>query len=135
MDMSEKIRTLRKERGLTLEAVGEHVGVGKSTVRKWENGYIKNMRRDKIALLAEALGVSPGYLMGWETDDVKEKLHDIGQQLTPLSRSNAPPGLTSTDYALHDVMLSLSEGARQDVLEFALFRQAQEKKEKARHDD
>ena len=85
MDMSEKIRTLRKKRGLTLEAVGEHVGVGKSTVRKWENGDIKNMRRDKIALLAEALGVSPGYLMGWEESE--DKLHDIGQQLTATSRS------------------------------------------------
>lgn len=69
MDLGEKIKSLRKKRGLTLEAVGEHVGVGKSTVRKWENGDIKNMRRDKIALLADALGVTPGFLMGWESDD------------------------------------------------------------------
>ena len=72
MDISEKIKTLRKQRGLTLEAVGSVVGVGKSTVRKWENGDIKNMRRDKIALLAQALGVTPGYLMGWESYDETE---------------------------------------------------------------
>ena len=66
MDISEKIKALRKERGLTLEAVGDVVGVGKSTVRKWENGDIKNMRRDKIAMLAQALGMAPGYLMGWD---------------------------------------------------------------------
>ena len=87
MDISDKIKTLRKQRGLTLEAVGKHVGVGKSTVRKWENGEIKNMRRDKIALLADALGVTPGYLMGWETEEAEEKLQDIGKKLTSTSRS------------------------------------------------
>lgn len=75
MDLGEKIKTLRIEQGLTLEEVGERVGVGKSTVRKWESGQIANMRRDKIALIAKALCVSPAYLMGW-TDEVssgKEK--------------------------------------------------------------
>lgn len=80
MDISERIKYLRKQRGLTLEAVGEHVGVGKSTVRKWESGDIKNMRRDKIALLAEALGVTPGYLMGWESDE-KESVQDKLQKI------------------------------------------------------
>jgi len=66
MTFGEKIKALRLERGMTLEQVGDIVGVGKSTVRKWESGQIANMRRDKIALLAKALGVTPGYLMGWE---------------------------------------------------------------------
>ncbi len=69
VDMAEKIRMLRKERGLTLEEVGDRVGVGKSTVRKWESGEIANMRRDKIALLAAALGVEPSYLMGWNENE------------------------------------------------------------------
>ncbi len=53
------IQQRRKELGLTLEEVGKIVGVGKSTVKKWESGYIKNMRRDKIILLARALQISP----------------------------------------------------------------------------
>lgn len=68
MTFGEKIKALRDQRGMTLEQVGDLVGVGKSTVRKWESGQIANMRRDKIALLAKALGVTPGYLMGWDTD-------------------------------------------------------------------
>ena len=48
MDFGEKIKQLRLSRGMTLEQVGNIVGVGKSTVRKWENGDIKNMGRDKI---------------------------------------------------------------------------------------
>lgn len=73
MDFSEKIKELRIRKGLTLEQVGEKVGVGKSTVRKWENGLIANMKRDKIAKLADALGVSPSYLMGWESKDDHEQ--------------------------------------------------------------
>lgn len=66
MDIGERIKMLRTQQGLTLEEVGTRVGVGKSTVRKWESGQIANMRRDKIALLAKALNVTPTYLMGWK---------------------------------------------------------------------
>ncbi len=64
--MAQRIKMLRKEKGLTLEQVASIVGVGKSTVRKWETGMIANMKRDKIAALAKALGTTPAYLMGWE---------------------------------------------------------------------
>lgn len=65
-DLSRKIRNLRTMHGLTLEQIAQQVGVGRSTVRKWETGLISNMRRDKIAKLAVALHTTPGYLMGWE---------------------------------------------------------------------
>lgn len=55
MELNEKIKRLRLEQGLTLEQVGNMVGVGKSTVRKWESGQIENMRRDKISKLAAAI--------------------------------------------------------------------------------
>jgi len=58
-DIGDKMYRRRKELGLTLEEVGAAVGVGKSTVRRWENGMIKNMGRDKIAALAKVLKMSP----------------------------------------------------------------------------
>jgi transcriptional regulator with XRE-family HTH domain len=64
--MAQRIKDLRQEKGLTLEKVADVVGVGKSTVRKWETGMIANMKRDKIASLAKALGTTPEYLMGWD---------------------------------------------------------------------
>lgn len=64
--MAQRIRELRQARDLTLEQVADVVGVGKSTVRKWETGMIANMKRDKIASLAKALGTTPEYLMGWD---------------------------------------------------------------------
>lgn len=66
--MKPDIKSRRKELNLTLEQVGDLVGVGKSTVRKWETGDIENMKRDKIVKLAKALRVSPSYVMGIEEE-------------------------------------------------------------------
>lgn len=64
-EMGTLIHNLRIMKGYSLEQLGDKVGVGKSTVRKWETGAIENMKRDKIIAVAKALGVDPEYLMGW----------------------------------------------------------------------
>ena len=64
MDIGKKIRDRRLQLGLTLEQVGDYCGVGKATVLRWETGAIANMRRDKIALLANVLHMSPVDLIG-----------------------------------------------------------------------
>ena len=58
-EIANKIKSRRIQLGLTLEDVAQAVGVGRSTVRKWETGMIKNMGRDKIAALAKVLQISP----------------------------------------------------------------------------
>lgn len=68
MNIGQLIYNKRKELGLTLEQVGDYVGVSKSTVKKWESGYISNMRRDKIALLAKVLQLNPTDLIGDDTE-------------------------------------------------------------------
>ena len=68
MDIGDKIKQLREQKGMTLEELGNKVGVGKSTVRKWETGMIANMRRDKIKKVADALDTSPEFLMGWVSE-------------------------------------------------------------------
>ena len=80
--MAQRIKALRQEKGLTLEQVADVVGVGKSTVRKWETGMIANMRRDKIADLAKALGTTPAYLMGWKEEDEEKESSPSELQLT-----------------------------------------------------
>ena len=85
MELGQRIKMLRERQGLTLEELGNRVGVGKSTVRKWELGIIANMKRDKIASMARALDVSPGYLMGWEDNlDVDIEEDDIDEDIRQL---------------------------------------------------
>lgn len=57
MDIGKKIHDRRKELGLTLEQVGMAVGVGKSTVRRWECGMIKSMGVDKLIPLSKVLRI------------------------------------------------------------------------------
>ncbi len=94
-DMAKRIKELRLSLGLTLEEVANEVGVGKSTVRKWETGIIANMKRDKIAALAKALHTSPGYLMGWT--DEQEYSHvpkSICEQIKAEYGKNAATALS-----------------------------------------
>jgi len=62
------LKNRRLELDLTLEEVGRLCGVSKSTVMKWENGEIENMKRDKIVLIAKALKVEPIYVLGIDDD-------------------------------------------------------------------
>lgn len=71
MTIGEIIYNRRKELGLTLEEIGNATGVSKSTVKKWENGFIANMRRDKIEKLANVLQISPIVLLNGNQEDDK----------------------------------------------------------------
>lgn len=71
MDTNELIKKRRQELNLTLEDVADYVGVGKSTVRKWEIGMIENMRRDNMVRLAAVLEISPLDLL---SDELKGEI-------------------------------------------------------------
>lgn len=66
------LKEKRLEKNMTLEDVGNLVGVGKSTVRKWENGMIENMGRDKIVAISKALGISPLDILGMSENDLPQ---------------------------------------------------------------
>ncbi|KGF76761.1 helix-turn-helix domain-containing protein [Lactococcus lactis subsp. lactis] len=72
--MENLLKNKRLEKKMTLEQVGELVGVGKSTVRKWENGMIENMGRDKIVALSKALNISPLDILGLTDDESVEPI-------------------------------------------------------------
>lgn len=80
-EIANKIKARRVELGLTLEEVGRAVGVGRSTVQRWESGLIKNMGRDKIAALANILQMNavelvPSPALPWEQAAEKAGLYD-----------------------------------------------------------
>lgn len=75
MDIGKLIHTRRTELNLTLEEIGNYVGVSKSTVKKWEDGYISNMKRDKIASLAKVLKINPVALITGDNEDMNTNIH------------------------------------------------------------
>lgn len=81
------IKSRRKELGITLEQIGDIVGVGMSTVRKWEQRMTENMRRDKISLLASALKISPLLLINDDMTTENSVSTQIDQKVTKLDNN------------------------------------------------
>jgi len=61
-----RIRDRRLELGLSYQDLADKTGMSKSTLQRYETGFIKNIPLSKVEALAKALRVTPEYLMGWE---------------------------------------------------------------------
>lgn len=110
MEIGQMISARRKKLGLTLEEVGNAVGVKKSTVLKWESGYISNMRRDKIPLLAKILQIKPTELLGTE-EPATESDSDDG----------VIAGLTENDKIFIRLFLSLDDGKKAEAIYYVRY--------------
>ncbi len=127
-NIGQKIKFRRLELGLTLEELGLRVGVGASTVRKWETNYIKDMKSDKVQKVAEALGVTPAYLMGWDEGQRVnvERVHTnnglIGQANAPvyITGDNTPVQLSKEEAEIIRIYKELSVKGRLKLLTTAL---------------
>lgn len=64
MNIGARIKQLRELRGLTLEQVGDSIGVNKATVQRYETGKI-DIKRTVAMKLAEILNTNPSYILGW----------------------------------------------------------------------
>ena len=62
MNMGEKIFNLRKERGISQEALAELLGTTRQAVSKWENGR-GYPETEKMLKLSEIFGVTLDYLL------------------------------------------------------------------------
>ncbi len=68
----DRIKSRRLELQLSYQDLSDKTGISKSTLQRYETGFIKNLGIDKLEILAKALQVSPGYLMGWEINSAHE---------------------------------------------------------------
>lgn len=72
MDFSEKLRTLRKQHGLSQEELAHRLGVSRQAVSKWETGQ-GFPDTDKLLVLSNMFAVSLDYLL--KNGDVGETVH------------------------------------------------------------
>lgn len=89
--LAERIRALRKEKGLSLEQLAEMIGTSRQTVHRYETGAITNVPHEKIEALARALGTTPSRLMGWDNEDRLSSLNYIeGTKLSDITKRRLP---------------------------------------------
>ncbi len=70
------LRTIRKERGMTLEELAQRIGTSKQTVQRYESGVIANVPRERVEAMAAVLGVTPSALMGWDGAEELSRRYD-----------------------------------------------------------
>ena len=65
-DLIERIKERRLELEMSYQDLSDATGISKSTLQRYETGYIKKVPINQIEILAKALRTTPSYLMGWE---------------------------------------------------------------------
>lgn len=66
MKIGERIKTKRKQLGLSVDELAEKLGKDRATIYRYESNDIVKLPTTVLEPLSKALGVSPAYLMGWE---------------------------------------------------------------------
>ena len=66
MTIGDRIKDRRKYLKMSADELGKRLGKDRSTIYRYEKGDIENLPLDILEPIAEALGTTPQYLMGWE---------------------------------------------------------------------
>lgn len=75
MDIGQKIKKARLERGLTQQELGALVGVQKSAIAKYESGRVVNIKRSTLQKITKALNIRPSELLFNDTPKDAANLH------------------------------------------------------------
>lgn len=63
MNIGEKIRSARINKGMTQEELGKLLGVQKSAVAKYESGRVVNIKRSTLKKISDILEIRPSELI------------------------------------------------------------------------
>lgn len=83
MNVGERMKTVRKQKGISADALAAKIGVSRSTIFRYEKGDIEKVPIEVVAKVADALDIKPAVLMGLKADTVVDKIHDTVVQLHP----------------------------------------------------
>lgn len=83
-EISDRILRMMKEKNMTYGELSNATNIYKSALQRYATGQTDKIPLDRIKVIAEALGTSPEYLLGWnvelgsETDAI---LHRVASEL------------------------------------------------------
>ncbi len=81
MTTGERIKQRRIELGLSQEELAVRCGFShKTSISKIESGK-QNLTQSKIAIIADALETTPGFIMGWDDEDRNNEFVALLEQL------------------------------------------------------
>lgn len=68
MSIGQRIKTMRKRQGLSIDELAVKLGKNRTTIYRYENGDIENLPLCILDSLADALNTTPAVLMGWDSN-------------------------------------------------------------------
>lgn len=68
-----KLKQARKSKKISLQKLGEMLGVNQSTLSRYEHGQIDRLDIRKLREMAKILDVAPEWLIGWDNQSQKQK--------------------------------------------------------------
>ena len=68
-----RLKELRERMGISQTDFAIMIGESKQNLYKYEHNIITNVPSDKIEVMAEILGCSPAYLMGWQEKETPQE--------------------------------------------------------------
>lgn len=84
-----RIKEAREKIGMSQTDMADRIGVSKQTLYKYENDIITNIPSDKIEEISALTGVSPAYIMGWETNQLPSEVIKLQTKNLPILGSVA----------------------------------------------
>lgn len=88
-----RLKELRKEKGLTQQELAHEIGTTKLTVSNWENEK-HVIKSDKAQSLADYFGVSVGYLLGFEQQLINDNENTrLNKEFSELNHAVAKANL------------------------------------------
>ena len=107
-DLIERIKERRLKLEMSYQDLSDANGISKSTLQRYETGYIKKVPINQIEILAKALHTTPSYLMGWDNTvteapsvpltprDERQIAADLEKMLADLDSKNAMAAMGGT---------------------------------------
>lgn len=95
-----RMKETRTRKNITLKEIAESVGCKEATIQRYESGNgIKSVPYETLVAIADTLGVSPQYLLGWEKPKLNspELLADIAGDSRLLDYIDKIKNLTDSD--------------------------------------
>lgn len=117
MNIGEKIRNARIERGMTQQELGELIGVKNSAIAKYESGRVVNIKRSTLKKIADILGMHP-YELIFEDDASSGKLSATmtAMAMRPVSTPDGESILTKDESHLVNIYRNLAEDGKKSLL-------------------
>lgn len=84
MTKGERIRDLRRSKGITQVEMAKLLSTTKQTISKYEKGIVTNIPSDRIEAIAVILDTTPEYILGWEEKEQPTADDGLSQNMQTL---------------------------------------------------